>query len=204
MHGRIQEYWTLNAGCQSLEILNVGCNFGTECKWAGGASSKVNIYKQLKCRAEPKAKLSTSDSPNSLTNSHPLRYPPLSTMPPLVQNSSTHHQHTSVGRCYCLICDQGKDDEWLTTYTPEQAVDDALVEYASAVKYLVKAEMQLEQAHKVFRQSNFRVLRLSRHLKRQRNTQELAKLRGHIAHVGSSLFIGTCLRMRPSHQADLW
>lgn len=80
-----------------------------------------------------------------------------------------------VPKCYCREC--GNDDDCLHVRTADEAVDGVLHEYSSAVHFLVKAELQLELAHQLYRQSNFRLLRLSRRLKQGHHLMQYGRLK---------------------------
>lgn len=94
-----------------------------------------------------------------------------------VQQLPTHS--VWVAKCYCREC--GEDDEWIVKYKPDEAVDCAIKEFSSAARFLVTAELQLEHAHQLYRQTNFRLLRLSRRLKQGSHLSQYGRLRIGIA-----------------------
>jgi hypothetical protein len=105
-------------------------------------------------------------------------YPHTITMP---ASQCTRVSFPSTPRCFCRGCDEDGEDEWLVKYTADEAVDCAISEYGSTLRFLVNAELQLELAHKLYRQGTFRVLRLSRRLKREQRMVQFARLRIGIA-----------------------
>lgn len=120
----------------------------------------------------------------------PLFYPshrPARVASPALYTSmpAKHHctalSSPSTPRCFCRGCADVNEDEWLVKHTPDQAVDCAISEYSSTLRFLVHVELQLELVHKLYRQGTYRVLRLSRRLKQDERMVQFARLRIGIA-----------------------